>query len=385
MIYKEIESLLKHNSEFLISLTFGHPFVDFRISHVGSTFEKLMKNEIPVIPSLNILYVAFMDQHSNQFENSLNQKAIFGRIARMWASFVREWHAYYMILEVSDNFSIDPKLIIRNDDLDTLKGIDIYLYNPKNEKDSIKLDILQSTKRAYFFRQKKDKYRIKDSDIEGIKYQIFLGEETIPKYTKKINNWYLLCDNAALRIVNYFKLELEKGLLFEVNITEKNRIDSQSLNTLKQTILAHNKTGLRATEIGFLGEIIVANYLGCIPHQNQTGNSIYNYDISYRGHMLEVKSMNRFVKPNENTDCCLNTYFSQKCDIYIFVGIKNNKQKAWIKGWIDRKGFEEKAKFIKAGSIRSEDNFEYKWDNWIIKVKDLFPINSLKNIDYKKT
>lgn len=384
MIYKEIESLIKHNSEFLISLTFGHPFVDFKISNVGATFEKLMKNETTVIPSLDMLYFAFMDQHSNQFGSNLSQKAIFGRVARMWASLVREWHAYYLILEKSNNFSINQKLIIRNDDLDTLKGIDIYLYNPKNEKESIKLDILQSTKRAYFFRKKKNEFRIKDSHIAGVKYQIFLGEETIPKYTKKINNWYLLCDSAALRIVNYFKLTLEKKLLLEVNITEKNRIDSQSLNSLKQTILPHNKTGLRASEIGFLGEIIVADYLGCRPHQNQSGKSLYHYDISYKGYMLEVKSMNRYKKPNENTDCCLTTYFSQKCDIYVFIGIKNNKQKGWIKGWIDRKGFEEKAKFIKAGTIRSEDNFEYKWDNWIIKVKDLYPINSLKNIDYKK-
>lgn len=381
---EKIESLLINNSDFSINKTFGHPFEDFKISHVGSTFEKLMKNEKTIVPSLDILYSVFMDEYSTQFNKKLNKEAVYGRVARMWASLIREWHAYYLILEKSKYFSIDPKLIIRNDDLDTLKGVDIYLLNPKNSKDSIKLDILQSTKRSFLFRQKKDKYRIKDADVPGKKYKIFLGEETIPKYTKKINNWYLLSDQAATRIINYFKLIQEKPTILEFNLTERHKKEARNLNSLKQVILPHNKTGLRATEIGFLGEFIVADYLGCTPHLNQEGNSIYHYDINYKGYKLEVKSMNRFVKPNYNTDCCLTTYFSQKCDIYVFVGIKNDKQKGWIKGWIDRRRFEDKAKFIKAGTIRTEDNFEYKWDNWIVKLKDLYPINSLLSLNHKK-
>ena len=172
-------------------------------------------------------------------------------------------------------------------------------------------------------------------------------------------------------------------MIVEIEISDANREEAQKINTLAGIVLPQNKTGLRATEIGFLGELIVGNYLDSLPHLNQLGNTVYHYDIIYKGFKIEVKSMNRFVKPLPNTDCCLTTYFSQNCDIYVFVGILNDKRKAWIKGWIDRKGFESKAKFIKAGTVRERDGFIYKWDNWIIQVKDLFPIETLKTIQSK--
>ena len=209
MSSKKIEELLLCHTEFKISRTFGHDFVDFNIRDVGKTFENLIGNEEMFIPSLDVLYSKFMTMHGDQFDSDLSEKAIFGRVARMWASLVREWHAYYLIKETCESIGIDKSLIIRNDDLDTLKGIDIYLKNISRIDNSIKIDILQSTKRASEFRNKKDLYRVKDHDIPGVKYKIALGENTIPKYTKTINQWFLLNNNAALRIAQYFKKTIE--------------------------------------------------------------------------------------------------------------------------------------------------------------------------------
>ena len=203
MSFKKIEDLLRENNDFLINQTFGHPFVDFRISHVGETFEKLINQNTTFIPSLNSLYEIFISNHNEQFKNQkVNDKEIFGRVARMWASLVREWHAYYLLLHIGEKYKLDDTDIIRNDELDTYKGIDIYLKNKKIEEESIKLDILQSTRRSNYFRNKKDTIRIKDKDIPGKKYKIYLGKNN--ETTKEIKSWYLLDDDYATRIIVYF-------------------------------------------------------------------------------------------------------------------------------------------------------------------------------------
>ena len=52
MSYKDIEKQILENNEFLIKQTFGHPFIDFRISHVGETFENLINQSNTFLPSL---------------------------------------------------------------------------------------------------------------------------------------------------------------------------------------------------------------------------------------------------------------------------------------------------------------------------------------------
>jgi len=203
MSHKDIEEQILKNDEFLIKQTFGHPFIDFRISHVGETFENLINRGNTFLPSLNSLFHNFKSLHYEQFKNQqVNDAAIFGRVARMWASLVREWHAYYLLLHIGKKFRLDKTDILRNDDLDTKKGIDIYLKNKTDKEKSIKLDILQSTKRADHFRNKKDTIRVKDKDIPGIKYKIQLGKNK--ETTKELKGWYLLDNDYADRIITYF-------------------------------------------------------------------------------------------------------------------------------------------------------------------------------------
>ena len=196
--------MLRNNNDFSIRQTFGHPFVDFKISHVGETFEKMMGDSESFIPSLKLLYREFMTNFSSQFNSqSVSEDAIYGRVARMWASLTREWHAYYLLLKIGYENNLNGEDIVRNDHLDTFKGIDVYLINRIVESESLKIDILQSTKRAAFFRKKKDSFRLKDQDIPGKKYTVLLGED-YPDRTKQINGWYLLNDKYALKIINHF-------------------------------------------------------------------------------------------------------------------------------------------------------------------------------------
>ena len=162
----------------------------------------------------------------------------------------------------------------------------------------------------------------------------------------------------------------------EVIITDDMRRRAKLISN-PDVVLSQNKTGSRAGYIGALGEIVVADYLGTTPHNDK---EIYNYDMLWNGQRVEVKTMNLYNPPKNTTDCCTTTYYDQKCDMYFFVGLLHDKSKAWIEGYIYSKEFYDKADYIKKGTVRG-DGFKYKWDNWVVKVKDLVSVEDNKPSD----
>ena len=203
-MYREIERLISHDENFGIEQVLKHPFKVFKITGVGTIVEDLIARTATLMPPLQTVYKEVMIRdYKNLRQQEITDEEIFGRVARMWASLIREWHAYYMILEKGYEFGLNSDVIIRNDEMDLIKGIDIYLLNEKHKERSIKLDILQSTKRAKEFRDKKDLKLYKDYDIEGQRYQILLGYD-MEETTKTVNKWYLLKESYADRIIKYF-------------------------------------------------------------------------------------------------------------------------------------------------------------------------------------
>jgi hypothetical protein len=207
MYLKEIEHLLKNDTRFDISQTFGlAKKQDFELGFVADTFDKLMFQDT-VIPSLatfeNTILMQFKVQLSAQ---NVTGEEIHGRIARMWASLIREEHAYYLLLETGKKYGLDKNDIIRNPDLDVKKGIDVYLRNKFNLSESGKLDILQATKESVEFRDIKDTRRIKGQDVPGKKEKIKLGtgKYATPDATKQINNWYLLHNDYAYILIKKY-------------------------------------------------------------------------------------------------------------------------------------------------------------------------------------
>ena len=203
-MYREIERLLKEDNKFNIKQTLGYPFKVFKITGVGSIMEELIAKTATFIPPLHLVYKMVLEKDRVNLEaQDISSEEIYGRIARMWASLVREWHAYYMILEEGYKYGLNSDTIIRNDILDLVKGIDVYILNRKYKDESLKLDILQSTKRAKEFRDYKDTKHYKDYDIKGKRYQILLGYD-MPETTKVVNGWYLLKESYAERIIKYY-------------------------------------------------------------------------------------------------------------------------------------------------------------------------------------
>ena len=140
--------------------------------------------------------------------------------------------------------------------------------------------------------------------------------------------------------------------------------------------LSKSITGGAGNWAGFLGEIVVANYLDV-----KKANT-YEYDlVSKKEKTYDVKTKRCKSKPLPDytvSVCALNT--NQKCDDYIFVRVDNELTTAWILGYMPKEKFYKKAKFCKKGELDPDSNcnWRFKEDCYNMYIKDLNPISELK-------
>ena len=125
--------------------------------------------------------------------------------------------------------------------------------------------------------------------------------------------------------------------------------------------------------IGFLGEIIVANYLNIVL------KNTYDYDLVYKNKKIDVKSKRVTTPPKAYYECsiaALNT--KQKCDLYVFTRIKNDLSEGWILGYLEKEKYLTDSKFLKKGEIDSDNGWKVLTDCYNL------PINKLKDIEELK-
>ena len=147
--------------------------------------------------------------------------------------------------------------------------------------------------------------------------------------------------------------------------------EASELGALRQSI-----TGGAGNWAGFVGERIVAEYLGV-----KKANT-YEYDlVTKKEKTYDVKTKRCKFKPLDSyrvSVCALNT--KQKCDDYIFVRVDNELTTAWILGYMPKDEFYEKAKLCKKGELDPDSNcnWRFKEDCYNMYIKDLKPIKDLK-------
>jgi len=135
-------------------------------------------------------------------------------------------------------------------------------------------------------------------------------------------------------------------------------------------VLNNSITKGQGNIIGFLGEIIVAQYLDI------TLNNTYDYDLIYNDKKIDVKSKKVSSPPRDYYECsvaALNT--KQKCDLYVFTRIKNDLSEGWILGCLEKEKYLTASTFLKKGSIDPDNNWKVSTDCYNL------PINKLKNIE----
>lgn len=124
---------------------------------------------------------------------------------------------------------------------------------------------------------------------------------------------------------------------------------------------------------GFLGEIITANFL------NTNTSNTYDYDIIFNNLKIDVKTKRVNTAPKEYYECSiadLNT--KQKCDVYVFTRILKDMTKGWLLGYINKKDFFEKAKFLKKGTVDPSNNWKVSTDCYNLSISKLKNIENLK-------
>jgi hypothetical protein len=159
------------------------------------------------------------------------------------------------------------------------------------------------------------------------------------------------------------------------DIIEKAHQLKDEMPELKNSI--RNNAGML---VGFIGELVVAEYLG-----TELQNT-YDYDIIFHNVKIDVKTKEVGKKPGSNStpkphyECSISAYnTTQSCDMYVFVRVDLNKKIAWILGWRGKDEYFEQAIFRRRGDIDYSNNKAFDCDCYQMAIKDLRSLEPIKN------
>lgn len=142
---------------------------------------------------------------------------------------------------------------------------------------------------------------------------------------------------------------------------------AKDLGVLKHSFMKGNRN-----VVGFLGEILVADYL------KANIENTYDYDLIKSGVKIDVKSKRCSSVPQDHYECSVAAYNTkQKCDYYVFVRILKDYKKAWILGIINKENFFKNSILRKKGFTDISNNLTFKEDTYNLPIKDLLDFAKL--------
>jgi hypothetical protein len=162
--------------------------------------------------------------------------------------------------------------------------------------------------------------------------------------------------------------------MITVNITQ-DQVNQAEAKAIELGRLRNSITEGEGNMIGFLGEIIVANFFDGIIQNT------YDYDIIISNKRVDVKTKKTTVKPESYYFASVAAYnITQKCDSYYFVRIDLANMIGYLLGGLSKKSFFKKATFNRRGEVDSSSSF-----GWTFKA-DCYnlSIDKLKNPEAKK-
>lgn len=173
------------------------------------------------------------------------------------------------------------------------------------------------------------------------------------------------------QVVEKFKKYDKIVVMQEVDIkneqVELARTKAKDLGVLKHSFMMGE-----GNVVGFLGEILVAEYI------KADIENTYDYDLVKNGIKIDVKSKRCTSIPQLHYECSVPAYNTrQKCDFYVFVRILKDYKKAWILGIIGKKSFFNKAILRKKGFTDTSNNMTFKEDSYNLAIKDLLDFKKL--------
>jgi len=127
---------------------------------------------------------------------------------------------------------------------------------------------------------------------------------------------------------------------------------------------------------GFLGEILVSNYL-----ELPLGNT-YDYDMkTAAGKTLDVKSKRCTSKPKPTYECSVAAFNTkQRCDYYVFTRVLSSLTKGWLLGYKPKEEYFSKATLLKKGTLDPSNNFTVRADCHNLEIGSLDSMEDLKKL-----
>ena len=133
---------------------------------------------------------------------------------------------------------------------------------------------------------------------------------------------------------------------------------------------------------GIIGQNIICLYLGK-PFMISDGFD-GGVDIILNDSTIDIKTMGRNVYPQPYyVNNLMATQLKYNVDNYLFCSYHKKDKVLTVCGWIDKKGFKDKAKFYKEGEVRTRSNgtdFITKADLYEIENKYLNRINNYNEL-----
>lgn len=121
---------------------------------------------------------------------------------------------------------------------------------------------------------------------------------------------------------------------------------------------------------GFVGEYMLMEYLDINP--DEAHHQTYDYDVMYKGVTVDVKTKRTKVKPRDYYECSIAAYnTTQNCQAYVFIRVRNDFKVGWILGYLPKKVYFDKSKFMVKGEVDPANNFTVKADCYNLPISAL--------------
>lgn len=118
---------------------------------------------------------------------------------------------------------------------------------------------------------------------------------------------------------------------------------------------------------GFLGEAVIANYIGA------KEKNTYDYDMVLNNITIDAKTKQTTVVPRYNYECSVYTSsLHQQCDAYAFSRMMNDNKTIYFFGIISKIYYFDNARYLKKGDIDGSNRHVVLHDCYNMKIGDVW-------------
>jgi hypothetical protein len=134
--------------------------------------------------------------------------------------------------------------------------------------------------------------------------------------------------------------------MIEVSVTPE-MIKLGAIHSIKMGALKHSFMDGDRNIVGCIGEQVYSQFAP-LAERHDT----YDYDFFIKNLKVDVKTRIIKTEPSHHFDFTIKQVKNnQDVDIYVFIGVHENLEKAWIFGWLKKSEFFEKSECISAGEL----------------------------------